>query len=107
MNEPQQRESSGEQGRSHAQIVLGVALTLLGEPVKADPAIAQTITDEVKKVIAATAQEKPAWLGPPNPGLVEIDYSRFSAPRLLHPLRRTAPLLSRRGLAASHPLPNG
>jgi hypothetical protein len=64
-----------------AQVTIAVALTLLGdESLQPDATLAPIIAAEVKKVREATAIDKPAWLGPPDPDFVAIDYSRF-APR--------------------------
>ncbi len=60
-----------------AQVVLGVALTLLGEDIETDQQLGATIQAEVIKVRAASEQSKPQWLGPPDPGFLAIDYTRF------------------------------
>jgi hypothetical protein len=70
--------------RLRARIVVGTALRLLDQPADTrDPTIATIIEQEVQKIIAATAEMKPAWLGPPDEGFVALDYSRFK-PRGLY-----------------------
>jgi hypothetical protein len=61
-----------------AQMMMGVALELSsGQKVDASPDMQKAIDDEAQRVIAATGQSKPAWLGPPDPGFIAIDYTRF------------------------------
>ena len=63
---------------TRAQMVIGVALELSsGEKVKASSKLAAQIDEETQRVIVATGQSKPAWLGPPDPGFLAIDYNRF------------------------------
>jgi len=67
-----------------ARMMMGVALELSsGQKVDASPDIQKAIDDEAQRIIAATGQSKPAWLGPPDPGFVAIDYTRFK-PRGLY-----------------------
>jgi hypothetical protein len=74
---------TGDKALLHAaamriRIMMGVAFELSsGEKVQAAPELAKTIEDEVQRVIAATGQSKPAWLGPPDEGFEAIDYTRF------------------------------
>ncbi|NQT88863.1 DUF3160 domain-containing protein [bacterium] len=63
--------------RLRAQVVLGTALALLGKPPESDANAAPLIEAEVKRIHTATIVEKPAWLGPPDPGFQALDYSRF------------------------------
>jgi hypothetical protein len=59
-------------------IVLGTALKLLGDDsLKLPPDVADLVAKEVAKVQAATAAEKPDWIGPPDHGFMAIDYTRF------------------------------
>lgn len=61
-----------------AQMMIGVALELsTGKKVKANTKLIGKIDEEAQRVIAATGQSKPAWLGPPDPGFLAIDYTRF------------------------------
>jgi hypothetical protein len=64
--------------KQRAQIIIGVALKLLGEEtVKPDRKLAALIDAEVARVTAGAGQQKPAWLGPPDPGFAALDYSRY------------------------------
>ena len=64
--------------KRRAQVVIGTAMTLLDErSVPADNTTAPLIKEEVKRIIAAEARLKPAWLGPPDPGFDALDYSRY------------------------------
>jgi hypothetical protein len=66
--------------RRRAQIVLGTGIRLLdAAPLQPAPAgdLQALIDAEVKKVIEATAMEKPAWLGQSDAGFAAIAYSRF------------------------------
>jgi len=67
------------QARTRAQVVIGTALRLLGDDsIQPAPEVAALIAKEVEKVTAATATDKPAWLGPPNDmALIAITYSRY------------------------------
>lgn len=61
-----------------SQIVIGVALKLLGErDLKPPEKVAAIIDAEAQKVLAARAREMPAWLGEARPGLFGIDYPAF------------------------------
>lgn len=61
-----------------AHIVLGVGLTLLGRPPRLeDQELAKIIAAESERVVAATDQTKPVWLGPPEADFITIDYSRY------------------------------
>lgn len=64
--------------RRRAQVVLGTAMSLLGIDPKSDDAdLSKLIAEETARVIAGTGTLKPEWLGPPDPGFVAIDYSRY------------------------------
>ena len=64
--------------KRRARVVLGVALQLLGDaPPQTDQETAAIIAAEVKKVEAAAACDKPNWRGPPAPGFLALDYTRF------------------------------
>ena len=61
-----------------ARMVMGVALELsTGQKVNAAPELAARIDTEAQRVIAATGQSKPEWLGKPDTGFMAIDYTRF------------------------------
>ena len=61
-----------------ARIVIAVALQLLGDaPNKQDPRLAPVIGAEVERITRAEGLFKPGWLGPPDPGFMALDYSRF------------------------------
>jgi hypothetical protein len=64
--------------KARAQIMVGVALRLLGDQtIKPDAKLADLIDAEVKRVVAAAGTGKPAWLGPPDAGFVALDYTRY------------------------------
>ena len=64
--------------KTRATVVIGTALRLLGDDsALPDAKIAKLIDGEAGRVTAATGQAKPAWLGPPDPGFVALDYSRY------------------------------
>jgi len=64
--------------KRRARVILGTALRLLeNEAAEMEPGVAALVAEEVAKVHAAKAMEKPAWLGPPDPGFLALDYSRF------------------------------
>ncbi|MHC4860405.1 MAG: DUF3160 domain-containing protein, partial [Planctomycetota bacterium] len=61
-----------------ARVTIGTAILLLGADVPGgDEASAKLAAEEGKRVEAAKGTMKPAWLGPPDPGFVAIDYARF------------------------------
>lgn len=66
-----------------ARLTVGVALALLGASPRVLEAERALVEDEVARVRAARAVSKPSWLGPPDPGFLAIDYSRFR-PRGFH-----------------------
>jgi hypothetical protein len=64
--------------KRRAQVVIATALRLMGEEaIPCGPEVAALADKEVEKIKAATAVEKPAWLGPPDDGFLALDYSRF------------------------------
>jgi len=64
--------------KRRALVVVGTALRLTGEKIDvADKDVAGVIDSEVEKIIAAKGVGKPAWLGPPDPRLTALDYSRY------------------------------
>ncbi len=64
--------------RRRAQVVVGTAMALLGMDPKTDDAdLSKLIAEEAARVTAATGTLKPEWLGPPDPGFVAVDYSRY------------------------------
>lgn len=61
-----------------ATLVLTVAMELLGESTPRLAADLQSlVTEEVKRISAATGSGKPEWLGSPDPGFLALDYSRY------------------------------
>ena len=64
--------------RKRALLVLGVALRLLyGEFALQDPELNALLEEEVRRVRVAEGMFKPEWLGPPDAGFIDIDYSRY------------------------------
>ena len=64
--------------RKRAGIVVAVAEALLGEtPSDLPPDMASIVREEVERVKAAKDKTLPAWLGPPEPDFLTIDYGRF------------------------------
>jgi hypothetical protein len=64
--------------RERAIIVLGTARKLLDDEFTvSDDALMAIIHDEVAKIVAATVRMKPEWLGPAEPDLLELDYTRY------------------------------
>ena len=64
--------------RSRAQIIIATALKLCGDKTIAPPAeMGKLIDEEVKRIEAAEGRLKPAWLGPPDAGFAELDYTRY------------------------------
>ena len=67
-----------EAAKRRARVIVGTALRLLeNEAAEMKPGVAALVAEEVAKVQAAKVTEKPAWLGPPDPGFLALDYSRF------------------------------
>jgi uncharacterized protein DUF3160 len=67
-----------EGARMRARIILIVALRLLGnEELRLDASVEALVRAEVDRITAASAVERPAWLGAPDSGFVAIDYRRF------------------------------
>ncbi len=61
-----------------ARMMIAVALALIGETdIALDPSMSLLAKEEVARIMAANAVEKPEWLGPPDPDFLAIDYSRF------------------------------
>ena len=64
--------------KMRAAVIVATAMRLLGdEPDHMEPTIAALVQGEVKRIEAAKGQHKPAWLGPPDPGFMALDYSRY------------------------------
>lgn len=64
--------------KKRAKIFLGTAVRLNNDGAKSfDEATDRLIRAEVGRVIAATEVSKPPWLGPKDPGLIALDYTRF------------------------------
>lgn len=64
--------------RERATIVVGTALKLLDDEFAvSDDVLMAIIDDEVAKVVAAEVEMKPAWLGPPEPNALGLDYTRY------------------------------
>ncbi len=61
-----------------AAIFLGTARRLLDDKALPEDAdLRALVQKEAERITAGTANEKPAWLGPPDDGFTAIDYSRF------------------------------
>lgn len=75
---PSPKESPGQAAAvRRARIVIGVALSLMGQPAsQPDDKLAAIIAGEVEQVTAAKAKALPAWLGKPDESLLAIDYTR-------------------------------
>jgi hypothetical protein len=63
--------------KTRGEILIGTALTLLGEKPAASRHIARTIAAEIQKISEGHVCQRPEWLGPPDAGAFLIDYSRF------------------------------
>lgn len=64
--------------KTRAKIVIATAMRLLGEePAPLDAPLAALVKEEVKRIEAAEGQQKPKWLGPPDPGFMALDYTRY------------------------------
>lgn len=64
--------------KRRAQIVIGVALKLLGDERGArEDKLAALIDAEVRRITEGTARLKPEWLGPADPGFLALDYERY------------------------------
>ncbi len=64
--------------KTRAQVTIGTAIKLLGDDsIKPDKSIEKLINEEVKRIEASTGNMKPEWLGPPDPGFLGLDYSRY------------------------------
>ena len=70
--------------KKRAQIVMATAMRLLGEePTPLDASTSALVNEEVKRIEAGEGQQKPKWLGPPDPGFTALDYMRYK-PRGLY-----------------------
>lgn len=68
-----------EEALRHAQIVLGVALKLLGEEnLGVSEDIGKIIAEEVKLVEEGRFEKLPDWLAPPEEDFISINYSMFT-----------------------------
>lgn len=74
--------------KRRARVLLATAMQLLGETVQVDPDIAPLVREQVALVEAARGTSKPAWLGPPDPGFLALDYTRYQ-PRGFYTTRPT------------------
>lgn len=64
--------------KQRATLVFGIALKLLDDDFSVNDVDAMAIIDEeVARIVAAQGTMKPAWLGPPEPDFVALDYSRY------------------------------
>jgi hypothetical protein len=64
--------------KRRAQTVIGVALKLVArDRFDPGPKLRGTIKEECARIDAAEGRSKPAWLGPPDPGFLAIDYTSF------------------------------
>jgi hypothetical protein len=63
----------------HAMMVSGTALHLITGSIEGPPNLLKQIKDETERVKAASAQLKPTWMGPKDPGFLWLDYSRFNS----------------------------
>lgn len=63
--------------KRRASIVIATALQLLGEKVELHASLAPIVQAEAARVQAALGQMKPEWLGPPDPGFMALDYTRY------------------------------
>ena len=64
--------------KARAKLTIATAMQLLGEqPTQLEPSLAALVTEEVRRVEAARGQQKPKWLGPPDPGFMALDYTRY------------------------------
>jgi hypothetical protein len=67
-----------EKAEKRVQRFLGTAWNLLNpQALPKDPTLRTLIQEEVQRITAAQGTHKPAWLGPPDPDFVALDYSRF------------------------------
>ena len=67
-----------DEGRLHARIFIGVALTLLGvEPDGCDPRERRNIDATMKLINGGQTGPIPDWLGEPSEDFTAIDYSKF------------------------------
>jgi hypothetical protein len=72
-------EALTQAAKRRAAIFLGVAQNVLDDNLlPADPDVRAVVRDEVKRVVAASGAQKPAWLGRPDEGFLALDYTRFN-----------------------------
>src|SRR5262249_40559535 len=84
--------------RERAHVFLATARHLLdARALPEDAALRELVQQEAQRIIAARGKVKPAWLGPPDPGFLTVDYSRFQ-PRGFY---TRSPLLQRHFRAVS------
>lgn len=66
------------EARRRAQVTLATALLLLREPTgDLDPQNVHLAEDEAARVLKSEGLYLPAWLGPPGPDFLALDYGRF------------------------------
>jgi hypothetical protein len=63
---------------ARAKLTIATAMQLLGEqPIPLEPSVAALVKEEVQRVESARGRQKPKWLGPPDPGFIALDYTRY------------------------------
>jgi len=74
---PQQGELTAAT-KQRATLTLGIAMQLLDDGFQiADSDMMAIIDEEVTRIVEARETMKPAWLGPPEPDFMYLDYSRY------------------------------
>ena len=63
--------------KTRARATIATAIRLLDEKARFDEPIGTLVRDEAPRVEAAQGLQKPKWLGPPDPGFLALDYSRY------------------------------
>ena len=64
--------------KTRNKVLVATAMRLLGEdPGPLEGTLAALVKEEVGRVEAAKGQQKPNWLGPPDPGFAALDYTRY------------------------------
>jgi Protein of unknown function (DUF3160) len=67
-----------EDARRRARVTIATAIVLLGAEVPdGDGEARKLAVAEAARIEAASFEGKPAWLGPPDPGFLGLDYARF------------------------------